>query len=232
MNTILPIVGIAYVFSAIGCALWAIWRNTDRVLWSLSGIILSIAIVNTYAEEWPMLRGGWYAVPTLIVFFLLPYRSLCLRLIERTGLRNGFVKEQYSFLPLVYVGLGAVAVTAPFFVWNENPAYVVFTFIVFVCALHVPAFAYGNSRVRKFGVSSGIALQKAASDISRDFFKIAIAILGTPLALALVRAVVQDDYRLFGLDAVLTGIIFSLLAISKPDQLKQKVSEQQASSLT
>jgi hypothetical protein len=227
----LPLVGIAYALAAVGCAVWAIRRKTDSIPWSLSGLIFSIAILNAYVEEWPTLKrlGFGYAVPVLVVLFLLPYRSFCLRLIERTGIRPGFAKEQYSFLLLVYVGLVAMAVIAPFFARDENPTYVLFAFIVFVCALHVPMFAFGRRKIAEFVARSGMVRPEAPPDIPWSFFTTATAILGIPLILTLiVQAVVHDDYRLFTVDAVLTAIIFSFLVISRRGQSKEPVREHQA----
>lgn len=227
----LPVVGIAYALAAVGCAVWAIRRKTDRLLWPLSGLIFSIAILNAYAEEWPTLKQFRfeYSAPILIVLFVLPYRSFCLRLIERTGLRPGFVKEQYSFLLLVYVGLVAMAIIVPFFARDENPGYTLFAFIVFVCALHVPMFAFGRSKIADFVTRSGTVRPEAPPDISWGFFATAMAIWGIPLVLTLiVQAVVHDDYRLFTVDAVLTAIIFLLLVISRRGQFKEPVPEHQA----
>lgn len=213
-----PLAGIVYALAAVNCTAWAIQRKDNRLLWPLSGLIFSIAILNAYVEEWPTLkqfRFG-YAVPILIVLFVLPYRSFCLRLIERTGLRPGFLKEQYSSLPLLYAGLVAIAIVVPFFARSGNSAYTLFAFIVFVCALHVPLFAFGRNKIAEFVAKSGTVRAEVAPDISWSFFTIAGVILGIPLVLTLiVQAVVHDDYRLFTVDAVLTAIIFSLLGISK-----------------
>lgn len=226
-----PLVGIVYVLGAIGCGVWAIRRKADRLLWPLSALIFVIGILNAYVEEWPTLkhfRFG-YAVPILIVLFVFPYRSFCLRLIERTGLRPGFVKEQYSFLLLLYVGLVAIAIVVPFFARDENAAYTLFAFIVFVCALHVPMFAFGRSKIAEFVAKSGMVRPEAPPDISQGFFVAVMAILGIPLVLTLiVQAVVHDDYRVFTVDAVLTAIIFSLLGISRRGQFKEPVREHQA----
>lgn len=226
-----PLVGIVYALAAVGCAAWAIRRKTDRIPWSLSGLIFSIAILNVYVEEWPALKrlGFGYAVPILLVLFVLPYRSFCLRLIERTGLRPGFVKEQYSFLPLVYAGFVALAIVVPFFAQGGNPVYTLFVFIVVVCALHVPMFASGRSKIAEFVAKSGIVRTEAPPDISWGFFTTAMAILGIPLVLTLiVQAVVHDDCRLFTVDAVLTAIIFLLLVISRRGHFKEPVPEGQA----
>ncbi len=226
-----PLVGIAYALGAVGCAVWAIWRKADRLLWPLSGLIFSIAILNAYAEEWPTLKQFRfeYAVPILMVLFVLPYRSFCLRLIERTGLRPRLAKEQYSFLVVIYAGAIAMMVLSPTFAKDENPPFELFTFVMFFCAVHVPAFAAARSKVTKFVANSGIVRPEAPPDISWGFFAAAIAILGTPLLLTLiVQAVVHDDYRLFTVDAVLTAIIFSLLVISRRGQFKEPVREHQA----
>jgi len=191
----------------------------------------TIAVLNAYAEEWPTLKRFRfeYAVPVLVVLFLLPYRSLCLRLIERTGLRPGLIKEQYSDLFQAYALFTGAAIVSLIYGKGQNSRLEVFAFIVFVCALHVPMFAFGRSKIGEFVVRSGIALPKAPPDISWGFFITAIAILGTPLVLALiVEAFVRDDYRLFAIDAVMTAIIFSLLVISGRGQFKGPVSEHRA----
>jgi hypothetical protein len=213
----LPLSGIAYGLAAIGCAVWAICRKTDSIPWSLSGVIFSIAILNAYAEEWVVLKRFRfeYVVPFLMLLFLLPYRSLCLRLIERTGLRAGPLKEMYSFLPLFYAGLAAIAITSPAFAKGENPPFALLIFIVFLCAAHVAMFAAGRSKVTKFVAASKIVTE-TRSDISWHFLTIAMVVMGIPLVLTLIaEAVLRDDYRLFAVDAVMTAIVFSLLAVSR-----------------
>jgi hypothetical protein len=219
----LPLSGIAYVLAALGCAVWAICRKTDSVLPSLSGLIFSIAILNAYTEEWLVLKPFRfvYVLPTLMLLFLLSYRSLCLRLIERTGLRRALIKEMYSFLPLFYAGLAAIAIISPAFAKGENPPLALFIFIVLVCAVHVPMFAAGRSKVAKFVAASEIVTE-THPDISWRFLTIAMTVTGTPLVLTLiVQAVVRNDYRLFAVDAVMTALIFSLLAVSRRGQFKE-----------
>jgi hypothetical protein len=226
-----PLAGIVYALGAVGCAAWAIRRKADRLLWPLSALIFVIGILNAYVEEWPRLKEFpfEFAVPILVVLFILPYRSLGLRLIERTGLRSAFVKEQYSGLLETYALFAGVAVVLLFQGKGENPPFGLFAFIVFVCALHVPMFAFGRSKIAEFVARSGMIRPEAPPDISWDFFTTAVAILGTPLVLALiVGAVVRDEYRLFTVDAVLTAIIFSLLVISRRGQFKEPVREHQA----
>jgi hypothetical protein len=228
----LPVVGIAYVLAAAGCAVWAIWKKTDRLLWPLSGLMFSIALLNAYSEEWVVLKRVpfQYVFLVLTVVFVFMYRSLSLRLIERTGLRRpALVKEQYSGLLQAYAGFAGITIVSVMLAKGENPPLELFAFIVFVCALHVPMFAFGRSKIANFLVNSGLAAPKAVPDISWGFFTVAIAILGTPLVVTLiVQAVVHDDYRLFTVDAVLTAIIFSLLVISKRGQFKEPVPEHQA----
>ena len=228
----LPLVFIVYFLGAASCAVWAIRKKTDGILWPLSGLIFSIALLNACAEEWPTLKQLRFehAAPVLIVLFLLPYRALCLRLIERTGLRSLLMKEMYSFLVLVYAGLIAMMALSPIFARDKNPPFVLFTFVVFVCALHVPLFAAGKSKVAKFVASKTVVVREAPPDISWRFFTTAMAILGIPLVLTLIfRAVLHDDYRLFAVDGVLTAIIFALLAISRRGQFREKVLGEQTS---
>lgn len=231
----LPLVFIVYFLSAAGCAVWAIRRKTDGILWSLSGLIFSIALLNAYVEEWPTLKRLRFehAAPVLIVLFLLPYRALSLRLVERTGLQSLLMKEMYSFLVLVYAGLIAMMALSPIFARDENPPFVLFTFVVFVCALHVPMFAAGRSKVAKFVASRKVVVPEAPPDISWRFFTTAMAILAIPLVLTLIfRAVLHDDYRLFAVNGVLTAIIFSFLAISRRGQFREHVSEEAGGELS
>jgi len=226
----LPVVAIAYALSAVGCAIWAILKKTDRILWSLSALIFSIAILNAYVEEWPKLK--WlrfeHTAPVLIVLLLLSYRAFCLRLIGRTGLQTLLSKETYSFLVLVYAGFIAMILLLPVFAKDENPPFVLFTFVAFVCALHVPMFAAGRNKVAKFVASRGVVVPKASPDISWRFITPAVGILAIPLVLTLIfRAVYHDDYRLFAVNIVLAAIIFSLLALSRHGQSKEHLSEPQ-----
>lgn len=226
-----PLVGIVYALSAVSCAVWAIGRKANRLLWPLSALIFVIAILNVYIEEWPRLKQFpfEFAVPILVVLFILPYRSLGLRLIERTGLRPAFVKEQYSGLLETYALFAGVVVVLLFQGKGENPPFGLFAFIVFVCALHVPMFAFGRSKIAEFVARSGMVRPEAPPDIPWSFFTTATGILGIPLVVTLiVQAVVHDDYRLFTVDAVLTTIIFSLLGISRRGQSKEPVREHQA----
>jgi hypothetical protein len=226
----LPLAGIAYTLGAVGCAVWAAGKKTDKILWPLSGLIFSIAILNAYAETWSALKQLHfeYVVPILVVLFLLPYRSLCLRLIERTGLRAPLIKEMYSFLVLMYAGLIATMILSLVLAKDENPPFELFAFIAFVCALHVPTFAAGRSKVAKFVANSEIIVSKPTPDIPWRFFTTAMAILGIPLVLTLiVQAAIRDDYRLFTVDAVMTAIIFSLLAISRRGELKATTLQSQ-----
>jgi hypothetical protein len=183
-----------------------------------------MGILNACTEQWLLLKRFpfVYIVATILPVFALAYRSLCLRLIERTGLRPSFLKERYSFLPLVYCGLAASAIMSPTFAKNENPLLELFLFIGLVCAVHVPMFAAGRSKIVKFVTSSGIVANKGAPDFSWGFFATAIAILGTPLVLTLiVQAVEHNDYRLFLVDAVMTIIILSLLVICRLGQFRE-----------
>lgn len=221
--TSLPLVSISYALSLVGCMVWASRKKDDRLLWPLSGIIFSIATFNAYSESWPTLKQlrFEFAVPILMVLFVPLYRLFCLRLIERTGLRPRLAKEQYSFLVVIYAGAIAMMVLSGTFAKDENPPFVLFTFVMFFCALHVPAFAAARSKVRKFAATSGVVLSEAPQDISRSFFAMVVVILGIPLLVALIiQVAVHDDYRLFTVDVFLTIIIIILLCIYNKDNSK------------
>ena len=228
----LPLVGIAYASGAVGCAIWAMRSKANRILWPLTGLIFSIAILNSCVEGWRVLNRFRldYGVLVLIMIFVLPYRSFCLHLIERTGLRPGFAKEQYSGLILLYAGFVATAIVVPLFAQGENYAFTLFAFIVCMCALQVPAFAFGRSKVNEFVARSGITPLQAAPDISWSFLMTAGFILGIPLVLAFIFDVVgHDDYRLFTVDAVLTAVVFSLLFVSRSSPSGGLAQKQRAS---
>lgn len=225
-----PLVGLVYFLGAVGCAIWAIKRRTNRLLWPLSGLTLVVAILNIYVEKWPTLKQFpfEFAVPILIVLFVVPYRSFGLRLIERTGLRPALAKEQYSGLLEAYALFAGVGVALLFQGKGENPPFGLFAFIVFVCVLHVPIFAFGRSKIAEFVARSANVRPQPAPDISWSFFTTVGIILGIPLVVTLiVQAVLHDDYGLFTVDAVLTAIIFSLLVISRRGPFKEPVREHQ-----
>jgi hypothetical protein len=197
---------------------WAASKKNDKLLWPLAGLILSIGALNTWAEKWATIKRlpfEWTGA-ILVLFFVLPYRSVCLRLIERTGLKASFVKEQYAFLPFVYVGLAAIFFVTFHSARDENPPLTLFAFVTFICAVHVPMFAYGTRRVREFVVRSGIFASQPPVNISWRFVATVTGILGMPVILAILfEAIPFDDYRLPSADAVMTAVIVSLLVVSR-----------------
>jgi hypothetical protein len=214
----LPLPGMAYALTAVGCAGWAILKKTNNLLWPLSGLILSIAGQNTCVEEWATLKRVPLesAMALLILLFVFAYRSFCLRLIERTGLRPVWIKEQYAFLVLVYVGVAVIGLLAVRSSSDENPPYVLFIFVAFVCALHVPTFAYGSGLVKQFVVRSGMTAPQSAPDISWSFIVGVTVMLGVPFMVALFFQPLRfDDYRLPSADAVMTAVLVSLLIVSR-----------------
>jgi hypothetical protein len=212
----LPLCGITYILSAVGCATSAFCRKTENILWPLSALTFSVGILNLCCEERLTISHLPFVgiALVLMVVFLSAYRWLCLRLIERTGLRSGISSEIYSNLPIVYAGLTALAVLSPSFTKRENPPLVLYTFIVLVCAIHVPSLKFGKSRIDKYVADSGITLSKESTDFSSGFFKIAIAAMGIPLLVSLVaQGVLLGDYRLSTINAAMVTEIFSLLWI-------------------
>ncbi len=216
--TTLPLTGIAYALCAVGCGVWAVSKKNDKLLWPLGGLILSIGALNACAEKWTTIKRlpfEWTAA-ILVLIFVLPYRSVCLRLIERTGLKASLVKEQYAFLPFVYVGLVAIFFVVLHSAQGENPPLALFAFVTFICAVHVPTFAYGTHRVREFAVRSGIVAPQPRVNISWRFIAIITGILGMPVILAiLLKAIPFDDYRLASVDAVMAAVIVLLLVVSR-----------------
>jgi len=203
------------------CIYWARGRKIDTILWSLSGLVLSIGLLNAYSEMWRyLLRYPFaYVNPVLTFLFVLPYRTLTLRLVERSGLRPGSLKEFLSGLVFFYAFVIPAFVVTQIYQNSEDPALMVLIFTAFACALHVPIFAFGQSVMRKSTPKPGIVVPTEAPNFSRRFFGIAIAILGTPLVLTMiVQLKMRRDYRLFAVDAVLTVLILSLFVICRREE--------------
>jgi hypothetical protein len=212
--TSLPLSCIAYVLSAVACAIFGFYRKTDNILLPLSGLIFSVGLLNLCCEE----RIAISHLPficvalVLVAVFVLAYRWFCVRLIQRTGVRAGYASETHSNLPIAYVGFTVLAVASPSFTKFENPSFVIYAFVVLVCAVHVPALKFGESRIDKYVVDSGIALSKESADFSSGFFNIAIAALAIPLVVSLIaQGALLGDYRLPVVNAAITAEIFSLL---------------------
>ncbi len=202
--------------------MWAVSKKNDKLLWPLGALILSIGALNACAEKWTTIKRfpfEWTAA-ILVLFFVIPYRSVCLRLIERTGLKASLVKEQYAFLPFVYVGFAAIFfVVALHSAQDENPPLGLFAFVTFICAVHVPMFGYGTHRVREFAVRSGKVAPQPPVNISWRFVAIVTGILGAPIILAILfKAIPFDDYRLASVDAAMTAVIVLLLVVSRSKQ--------------
>jgi hypothetical protein len=194
---------------------WAVLKKNDKLLRPLGGLILSIGALNACAEKWATIKRlpfEWTAA-ILLLFFVLPYRSVCLRLIERTGLKASFVKEQYAALPFIYVGLAAIFFVAFHSAQDENPPLALFAFVTFICVVHVPTFAYGTHHVKEFVVRSGIVASQPPVNISWRFIATVTGMLGMPVILAILfEAVPFDDYRLASVDVVITVVIISLFS--------------------
>jgi hypothetical protein len=211
----LPLFGIAYGVTGVACGLWWL-RNNHKALKAVCGVILAVAIVNGYVEEWGRLKRIRfdYAVLLLIVIFLWPYTTLCIRLMENLGITNRLAAVWSSYLPVVYLLMTGMALASPGMIKLENLPLAFAYFLALVCSLHVPAFAAGKSQAMNV-LGSPKTSQALARRSSTSLLRGAITALGAPLYIALiVQNTMRDDWRLFGADVVITVAIISLCLIS------------------
>lgn len=219
-GTALPAIAIAYALVAICCAAWAIFQKSDKLWWSLACLVLSISALNACAEQPAAMKRfpfAWSAA-ILVILFVLSYRSVCRRLIERTGLRADFAKEGYAFLPQFYIGCGAIYLVAIVHSGgDEKSPLALFAFVALVCAIHAPGFAYGTSRVREFAAPRGLLSPHARPEITWRVIAAVAGMLVAPIIILAwpLKALTDDDYRLVSVDTVMAAVIVSLMVISR-----------------
>src|ERR1700738_3366399 len=146
-----PFFGIAYDVAATACAIWSFYRVEAKPLYSLGALILVIAAVNAYIEEWTNLKSfNFEGLALLLTFGLLwAYSMLILSLMERGGMKKRSTAFVSAFLPIVHIFSIGLAFALPDMKTDENPALTFYIFLVFILVIHVPAFAYGKSQATK-----------------------------------------------------------------------------------
>jgi hypothetical protein len=198
-----------------GATCLAVGLQRYKLLLPLSGVLIVVAALNTYVEEWPNLKLIKFevAAPLLLFGFPWPYTALSMSLMEKLGIQGRRQRFVSSFLPLIYSVAVALVLNVPALGTLENPPLVLYVFVVFLVVLHVPAFAAGKSKAIKNQEFATGPLPETPSQLP---LKIIILVLGTPLfAIFLLQITRRDDWRLFGTDAVLTGAIATLHVVAR-----------------
>ena len=195
----LPSFAAAYVAAAMVFGLWWFRGERGKVLLPLSGVLLAVAGLNGYAEQWGNLSHLRFqdAGVILVGGFLLPYSILCVRLMERAGIARGGAAFVSSFLPFVYLLALGLLLNLRQMPTADNPAFSLYIFLIFMCALHIPAFAFGKNRAIR-AQSKLEDLQIPHSGGRTSLLRQVIAALGTPLLIVLIfQTLAPKDWTLF-----------------------------------
>ena len=177
--------------------------------------MVAIAALNIYVEQWPSLKRIDFqaAAILLLIGFLWPYTALSMGLMELLGITGRRQRFVSSFLPLIYALALSFAMILPSLKTLESPPLGLYMFIVLMAVIHIPAFAAGKSRAMKVRRDFS-AFQATNSNRHPPLLKTPILALASPLLIILILQItMRDDWRLFGLNAVLTAAIASLFVV-------------------
>jgi hypothetical protein len=219
-----PLCGISYALAGTAGFLWGFRRR--QPLQAAGIVILFVAAINTYSEEWGILRKYDVALP-LLVGFLSAYTVLSLRLMRQVGITKRRSAIAHSFLPVVY----ALAVSFAFFLpdimkTDENPPLTLYVYLLLILAIHVPAFAFGRSRAIQSGLASSATSLGSNPQTYFSYLWKPLLVLGAPLLVCLViQAARQDDWRLFGSNLVITIVLALLFLIARPGSAFGQVAQ-------
>ena len=210
----LPFFGLAYGLAGTACILWGLRKNNPKILRALGALILFFGVFNAYAETWKTLRRMSFENATFLLLagFLCVYTWFILQLMEQAGIARGRAAFVSSFLPVVYLLSVGLMYALPELRTLENPPLAVYSFLVLIFFIHVPAFAFGKSKATKSAPETS-NLVSSGRKKSSNFFPEALFALATPLLITLVvQITMRDDWRLFGSNAAATSAIALLLA--------------------
>lgn len=213
----LPLFGITYGVTGIVSGAWWLRQVHSRALLALSGVIVAMAALNAYVENWAMFERTRpdYTICLLLAIFLLPYATLSIRLMEQMEGMTWRPAIWSSYLPLVFLLLIGLAMAIGPGGSTDNRPIALFIGVALVCVLHVPMFAYGKGDVVKIMRSSGIS-GAGISKMLPEILKQAIAGLAMPILITLgIQVAMRDDWELFGINVVMTVAILSLFLISR-----------------
>jgi hypothetical protein len=212
-----PFFGTTYAVAGTICVLLGLRKTHLRILSVLGALFFAVAVLNLYVENWASLKTlDFHSTTSLAAIgFLAAYTSLSLRLMQQAGVSSLRAAFFSSYLPVLYalaVGLTAAAGSMQSL---ENPPLVFYTFIVLICILHVPAFIAGKTQAmrargqlqtsRQIGVMRSIGLLRWP-----------LLALGAPLLITLIiQVTTRTDWRLFGINAVLSASILTIFAAAQ-----------------
>jgi len=192
--------------------------RSRSALVSVGGVAVSIGLFNWFVQRGrpsDLLLGFETTTIILVAVFGVTIRALSIRLMELT-VADRKLAERFSFLPLLYLFLFSLIVSAKGFVSFESPALAVFMFIALACALHVCGFAFGKSEATR-RLAATDELRPAVEDRSEcvTIWRYATATLIVPTLLVLVAQVTSsDDWRLMGINFSVTGTLVCLIAVA------------------
>jgi hypothetical protein len=190
--------------------------NVRKLFLPLGGLMIGMGALSGFVEQWSNLKDVPFkpvALFILIIFFW-PYRALCVQMIRAQGIDRSSMVERFSFLPLIYILLFSVWLLTPKFLEEELPPLELYVWIVLVCVLHVPMFGLGKSAAIKFLEQTSFP-ENSREKFSAGVWGNAAVSLCVPLLITfIVQCKMGDDWRLFGINAVMTVVLLSLLLIS------------------
>lgn len=215
----LPIFAITY--AATGALFAFLWlrENSVRALQALSGVILAIAALNGYAEEWSSLKSIRFenAALLLIAGFVWPYSVMSVRLMQQAGVARGRKAFLSSVLPLVYLTfLGMILLNLRDLSTADNPPLAMYVWMIFICALHVPCFAAGKSKTLENQRKTELSASTSTSlGLPIDALRQALLALAIPLCIVLAfQLTIRDDWELFFLDFGMSVTVALLFLIA------------------
>ena len=176
----LPPFAVTYVVAGAACLIFGFRRH--KSLLALGALLISIATINAYIEEWPSSDHGNFAsvAPALLFVFMLAYTALTMSLAEKVGGKTFSRRFVVSMLPFLYLLLLGVVIELPHFGDLQNPPLALYLCIILTVVLHVPAFAGGKSKFQsRRSSANGVAdagmrklLQTTSSILAAPLFAI------------------------------------------------------------
>lgn len=211
-----PVFGLTYCASGILSVLGGLLSRNERSLIKLGVVILVFSVFDAYVEEWRSSYANTFMSLSILLLlaFFLAYTEWSVALMRHVvPARRGHL-YLIAFLPIVWMLSGSMLLLLPRFQKWENPPMAVYAFLVFICVLHVPAFAAGKDKTLKTADKQFLL---SPSDFPPLLLPGAIAALLTPTLVTLcVQIAARDDWRLFSLNAILVGANLALTMIARP----------------
>ncbi len=210
----IPLLGLTYCVSGAVYIFRGLLGRGAKPLVQLGSVILVLAAFNVYVEEWTGPHGhSFIAIAILLIMgFIGTHTQWSIALMRRVAVAPRRSLFSIAFLPIVWILSASVVLLLPGLETWENPPLAVYTFIVFICVLHVPCFAAGKTKALK-AVGQRDRPVASSSSFLWDAF---IALIAPTLVTLFVQLTARDDWRLFSLNIASAAANLSLVAITKP----------------